>query len=33
VGLLRYNRCLDYGEAEACKANLEAFRVTLGKLD
>jgi len=33
VGLLRYNRCLDYGEVEACEAKLEALRVALGGLD
>jgi hypothetical protein len=29
----RYNRFLDYGEAEAYEAKLEAFRVALGKED
>jgi hypothetical protein len=28
----RYNRFLDYGEADAYEAKLEAFRVALGKL-
>ena len=28
----RYNRFLDYGEAEAYEAKLEAFRVALGKV-
>jgi hypothetical protein len=29
----RYNRFLDYGEAEAYEAKLEAFRVALGKVE